>query len=209
MTWYLHRTPGLFRLLVPSMTWQVNTDQKALYLTFDDGPVRQVTDEVLELLGTYQAKATFFVVGENAKKNPSLIQKMLDDGHSIGNHTFNHLNGWQTGDEEYVNNVHSCQVVLQNLGVNTNLFRPPHGRISPGQLRALRGHYQVVMWSLLSGDFDKNLKSGRASKALQTSRPGEIVVFHDSLKHVGRMFSLLPDFLREYSGRGFKFRPLS
>ena len=137
---------------MPALTWKLPTTEPVLYLTFDDGPIPEVTPWVLDTLESYNARATFFCVGHNVEKHPDLFQRLLNEGHSVGNHTFSHLNGWETENIAYFNNIRHCAHL-----VKSPLFRPPYGRITPSQRQYLLRHYQIVMWDVLSGDFDEDL----------------------------------------------------
>ena len=155
---YFVKTPWLLKQFYPNLLWNKNRDSKIIYLTFDDGPIPIVTPFVLKILKKYNAKATFFCIGDNIQKHPDIFLSVKEDGHIIGNHTFNHLKGWKTEDDVYVKNMHGCQELTQ-----TNLFRPPYGRIKKSQVRALKSLYpdlNIVMWDVLSGDFDMGLETG-------------------------------------------------
>ena len=209
---YPFRTPYLIKKLFSGPIWKVNSpDEKTIYLTFDDGPDPEVTPYVLDLLEQYEAKATFFVVGANAKKYPHVLQRIHANGHAIGNHTQQHLSGWRTAPKKYYQDVILCQQTLsQVLDVKPkHLFRPPYGRITPGQIRSLKQKYEIVMWSVLSGDFDTNLNVGSAKRALVKSGAGEIIVFHDSQKSLPNLKQLLPWFLECFHSKGYKFAALS
>ena len=190
--------------LFPNYTWNIKTDEKVLYLTFDDGPIPEVTPWVLEQLANYDAKATFFCVGENVQKYPSVFQQVLDEGHSVGNHTYNHLSGWNTDNIPFFHNIRHCAHL-----VNSGLFRPPYGRLTPSQTQFLTRHYRIVMWDVLSGDFDKNIsKEDVFENVILSAKRGSIVVFHDSLKAKERMQYALPRVLEHFSAKGYRFESL-
>lgn len=204
---YLVKTPWWLRALYPALTWRVKNTGKTIYLSFDDGPHETATPFVLEHLRAYNAKATFFCIGKNVGAHPSIYQNILDEGHSIGNHTFNHLNGWKVTDEKYIEDITKASALIKS-----NLFRPPYGRIKYSQQRKLRALYpdlKVIMWDVLSGDFDTNL-NGEAclGYVMYHSRAGSIIVFHDSEKAWERMRYALPKVLEYFSERGFEFRGL-
>jgi len=202
---YLVKTPQFIQNLFPNFTWRIPTKEKVLYLTFDDGPIPEVTSWVLDQLDAFKAKATFFCVGDNVQKHPALFQTLARKGHAVGNHTLNHLNGWASDNIPYFHNVRHCA----NL-VDTELFRPPYGRLKPKQAQFLQRHYRVVMWDVLSGDFDASLTPDRCFKNVtDNAGPGSIVVFHDSLKAQERLTYVLPKVLDYFSERGFRFESLN
>jgi peptidoglycan-N-acetylglucosamine deacetylase len=201
---YLVKTPRFMQNLFPNYTWNIKTDDKVLYLTFDDGPIPEVTPWVLEQLEKYDAKATFFCVGENVQKHPSVFQQVLDAGHSVGNHTYNHLSGWNTENIPFFHNIRHCAQL-----VNSGLFRPPYGRLTPSQTQFLTRHYRIVMWDVLSGDFDQSLSNEEVfDNVILSAKRGSIVVFHDSLKAKERMQYALPRVLEHFSARGYRFECL-
>lgn len=209
---YPFRTPDLFTKLFPSLVWKIETaGEKVLYLTFDDGPDPEVTPYVLDLLKAYNAKATFFVVGANVAMYPDVVKLTQSLGHVIGNHTHHHLSGWRTSNKPYINDVAECEGALNDSlsATPSALFRPPYGRITPLQIRALKKEYRIVMWSLLSGDFDKTLNLEDAKQALTKCRSGEVIVFHDSQKSLPNLKQLLPWFLECFHRKGYKFAALS
>jgi peptidoglycan-N-acetylglucosamine deacetylase len=201
---YLVRTPRLIQNLVPSYTWSIPTDEKVLYLTFDDGPIPEVTPWVLETLKKFNAKATFFCVGDNVKTNPSVFQQVLTEGHAVGNHTFSHMNGWDSDNIPYFHNVRHCAQL-----VKSSLFRPPYGRLTPKQTQFLTRHYDIVMWDVLSGDFDQNIsKEDCLKNVISATKRGSIIVFHDSLKAAERMMYALPKVLEYFAAKGYRFESL-
>lgn len=177
-------------------------NQHQLYLTFDDGPHPVITPWVLQQLEQYNAKATFFCVGDNVRKYPAVAENIRQQGHSLGNHTFNHLKGWNTEDAEYLSNIRRCNDVLP-----TRLFRPPYGRLGRNQARLIRDEgYTIVMWSLLSCDYDPALNPGQSlQKLIRHARPGSIIVFHDSEKARKNLEFILPRFLETMTGKGYTF----
>jgi peptidoglycan/xylan/chitin deacetylase (PgdA/CDA1 family) len=208
----IFQIPRGFTTLFPNMLWRKadsNLSQPTLYLTFDDGPDPEVTLQVLEILKNFNAYATFFVVGENAQKHPEVILKIKEMGHSIGNHTHNHIKGWNSSNEIYLENVQQCSDVLQGMGIDTKLFRPPYGRIKPQQSKLLRKlGYNICMWDILTYDYDKNLNLTHAiAKIEPLARPGSLIVFHDSQKSKNQTLKMLPELLQRWSGK-FTFKPL-
>ena len=201
------RVPLPVRSLFPGALWSVKTGgRKEVFLTFDDGPFAVETVFVLALMKEYNAKACFFLTGNNAKQNPDLVQQILADGHTLGNHTFSHINGWKSGRKEYLDNVLQCAHY-----VPSKLFRPPYGKILPSQARLLRNAgYQLVMWDLLSYDFDKNKSPQTLLYHLKRKlKPGAIVVFHDSPKAFALLKEILPEFLSHCFQLGYSFKPLT
>ena len=202
---YLVKTPKFIPNLFPNFTWKIPTQEKVLYLTFDDGPVPEVTPWVLEQLKEYNAKATFFCVGENVQKHPDVFERVKKEGHAIGSHTFNHMNGWTSDNVPYFHNVrYGAQVV------GSTLFRPPYGRIKRKQAQFLMRHYRIVMWDVLSGDFDTDLDGAQVTaNVINNSNPGSIVVFHDSLKSLKNLKKALPTVLAHFSEKGYRFECLT
>lgn len=205
------KTPFVVKKMFPDYVWEISTNQKELYLTFDDGPTPEITHWVLDCLKHYQAKATFFCIGENIKKHPELFQVLLEHGHSIGNHTNNHIKGWKTKTKEYLENVQVAQETINNhllQSSNNNLFRPPYGQISLKQGKKLMGNgYKVVMWDVLSFDWDKSVSNQECFNYVTSkSKNGSIVVFHDSVKASNNMKYTLPKVLEYYTEKGFAFK---
>jgi peptidoglycan-N-acetylglucosamine deacetylase len=202
-----HRIPFFVPILYPSLIWRIQTNQPVLYLTFDDGPIPGPTEFVLDELKKTSSKATFFCTGDNIKKHPDVFRRVLSEGHAIGNHTFNHINGWRTSTADYVNNIHQFEKQL-DVGAKTKFFRPPYGRITPSQIRALK-NYKIIMWDVLSFDYSKNLSPNDCLKnTIAATRPGSIIVFHDSLKAEKNMQFALPRFIHHFLGKGFSFKTL-
>lgn len=201
---YLIHTPTFIQNMFPAFMWRMDTDEPTLYLTFDDGPIPEVTPWVLEQLGEFGAQATFFCVGENVRKHPEIFDMILDNGHTVGNHTYNHLSGWANENLPYFHNIRNCAKL-----VDSNLFRPPYGKIRPTQVQFLQRHYKIVMWDVLSGDFDANLSPEKClDNVIRNSRPGSIIVMHDSLKAKANLMHALPGILRHFSEMGYRFASL-
>jgi peptidoglycan/xylan/chitin deacetylase (PgdA/CDA1 family) len=206
----IFRTPFVLPLLYPSLVWRIATAKKEIYLTFDDGPLPGPTDFVLETLKKFNVTGTFFCIGDNVRKHPAEFQKLVAAGHAIGNHTFNHLNGWKISPTAYVDNVQLCQhqLLVEGHTRTSNLFRPPFGRIRSSQIKLLKG-YRTVMWDVLTFDYDRSLASEVSLRgSLGAARPGSIVVFHDSLKAEKNLRYVLPRFIEEMLSRGYTFRQL-
>lgn len=204
---YLVKTPWLLKKLYPQLTWNFNRTERVIYLTFDDGPIPVVTPFVLSTLAKYNAKGTFFCIGDNVQRHPDIFKQVRAGGHAIGNHTFNHLRGWKTEDHTYRDNYLKADELL-----NTPLFRPPYGRIKRAQIKLLqqaRPDIQIMMWDVLSGDFDMSLKPEACLKGvLKHTGNGAIIVFHDSLKAFNRLEYVLPRALEAWSKAGYEFRTL-
>ncbi|GEP90406.1 Peptidoglycan/xylan/chitin deacetylase, PgdA/CDA1 family [Chitinophaga terrae (ex Kim and Jung 2007)] len=200
---YLTKTPGILKAVYKSCIWNMPPSGNKVYLTFDDGPHPQATPFVLEQLARYQAKATFFCIGKNVVEHPGIYQQILEAGHAVGNHTHNHLNGWKTGTEKYIENV-----LEAGKYISSTLFRPPYGRITPFQIRQLKDKIpgvKIIMWDLLSGDFDTGI-NGEAcvQNVVFKLAPGSIVVFHDSTKAWDRMEYALPRILEFCKKKGLE-----
>lgn len=198
---------------MPDYTWHREAQGKKLYLTFDDGPIPEVTPWVLEQLNRYSAKATFFCVGDNIAKHPDVAQQVLKQGHRLANHTQNHLKGWKTELQEYVRNVELCEQQLQYVYEpaprGRKLFRPPYGRISKQQAEQLRSKYELIMWDVLTNDYDASLAAEKClKKSIHYTQSGSIIVFHDSLKAKRNMMYALPRFLEHFTSLGYSFETL-
>ena len=205
---YLVRTPWLLKKFYPECIWDIKTDEKNIYLTFDDGPHPVATPFVLDELKKYNAKATFFCIGKNVAEHFDIYKRIIEEGHSVGNHTYDHLNGWKVKDEEYLDNIFKAKKII-----DSNLFRPPYGRISRFQLKQLSGKkYDLtpIMWSVLSGDFDEEVTGEECYLTVaKYAKAGAVVVFHDSEKAFERLRYALPLVLKNFKEKGFEFRNIS
>jgi len=203
---YLTSTPTFIRSLTrKNLTWEMAGRSDEIFLTFDDGPIPVITPQVLNILDSFQAKATFFCVGDNVRKYPEIYQQIIDRGHATGNHTFHHLDGWKTDPETYLDNIARCSEV-----VNSKLFRPPYGKLRPSLIGRIKKDYTIIMWSVLTGDFDKEARPEKIlENSIQHTSGGSIVVFHDSLKAADRMLYALPRFIEYFSLKGYTFSSLS
>ena len=203
---YFVKTPWWLKKLYPECVWQMPGQSKKIYLTFDDGPHPVATPFVLEQLKKYNAKATFFCIGKNIDEYPFLYEEILDDGHMVGNHTYNHLNGWKTDDATYIENI-----VLAKKRIDSNLFRPPYGRATKFQLRLLKQQGMLpVMWTVLSGDFDTGLSREKCLiNVVKNTMEGSIVIFHDSAKAFERLEYVLPRVMEHFSAKGFQFEKIT
>lgn len=206
----LHRIPTWFQGLFPAYTWQIPSNEKTIYLTFDDGPIPKVTEWVIETLEKYGIKASFFVVGENVNKNPEVFNKLIEAGHVVGNHTYHHVRGWRTPTPMYLVEAGLCkEVIMNNGGQEPVFFRPPHGRIRGSQARELRKQYKLLMWNVLTIDYDRSLHEEKCLRnSINATRPGSIVVFHDSLKAEKNLKYVLPRYIEFFLEKGYTFLPL-
>jgi peptidoglycan/xylan/chitin deacetylase (PgdA/CDA1 family) len=194
----------VLKTLYPSLIWNIETKEKVLFLTFDDGPTKGVTDPLLDLLKQYGAKATFFCVGKNIQSEPELFQRILDEGHVIGNHTYNHKNGWTSNNLEYLKDVKQFDQIYKS-----KLFRPPYGRLKPAQINALKQDYKIMMWSALSMDYHSRVSKEECfENASKKLKMGDILVFHDSLKAKDKMLYAVEKVLETKGAEGFRFIPL-
>lgn len=205
-----HRTPFFLPLLYPSLTWRLERNAPVLYLTFDDGPVPGPTDFALDCLSKEALHATFFCIGDNIRKHPAIFERLLTDGHTVGNHTCNHINGWKTSAEDYLLNAQAFEAAARNAGLaqRTSLFRPPYGRITRQQIKAL-SDYRIVMWDVLTQDYNRRLSPEAClRRTLRACRPGSIIVFHDSYKSERNMTYVLPRLIDQARNQGYVFDSL-
>ena len=201
------KTPILIMKLFPELIWHFSSRKESqenqVYLTFDDGPTPEVTPWVLDCLKEYNARGTFFCLGRNVDKYPEIYNQILDEGHAVGNHTYSHLKGWKTTDMEYMDDIQ-----LASHNIESQLFRPPYGRFRQTQIREIRKDYDIVMWDLLSQDYDQNITPQKCLANVKANiHPGSIIVFHDSVKAKKNLYYTLPQILEKYSGK-FKFLPI-
>ena len=206
--WYLVKTPNLIKKLYPDSVWSMPAKRKQIFLTFDDGPDKEVTSFVLEELRKFEAKATFFCIGKNVRAEFEIYKQIIDERHRVGNHTFNHLNGWRTNDQVYLDDIFQAKKII-----DSNIFRPPYGRITRFQSNAIAGdkfQLKTIMWDVLSGDFDTSISGEDCYlNVVKNVSPGSIIVFHDSIKAKERLQYALPRVLKYFSERGFNFEGIS
>lgn len=205
-----YRTPFFLPYVYPSLIWRKDSLEKKIYLTFDDGPVPGPTDFVLETLAAFSAKATFFCIGDNIRKHPSVFKRIINSGHAVGNHTNNHLNGWKTSFDAYIKNVQLCE--YQRLQFNyvqpKKLFRPPYGKIKRSQIKGLES-FEIIMWDVLSKDYSKKHSPEKCLReSIKATRNGSIVVFHDSFKAETNLKFVLPKYIAHFKEQGFQFESL-
>ena len=227
MKLYLTKTPRILQQIFKNYTWRFSTDKKEIYLTFDDGPTPEITEFVLLELKKHNAKATFFCIGKNIKNHPEIFKKIISDNHSVGNHTQNHLNGWEKTTEEYLENIISCENVISNTSTSlstgsveksansktpvSKLFRPPYGKIKKSQAKEiLKKGYKIIMWDVLSADFDTSISKEKClENVLKNTKKGSIIVFHDSRKATEKLKYALPKVLDYFSKKGFVFKAIA
>lgn len=211
---YFPRTPRIMMRIFSKFTWCFHSNEKQIFLTFDDGPTPEITEFVLRELKKYNAKATFFCIGKNIQNHPDIFNQIIIQGHSVGNHTQNHLNGWKTEKEAYLENVSICENVISSVvekSKNSKLFRPPYGKIKKKQANALlEKGYHIIMWDVLSADFDTSISKEKClQNVLKNTKEGSIIIFHDSIKAAARMQYVLPIILKEFSKKGYTFSRIS
>lgn len=220
---YVVKIPFFVPFFFPKRRWHFSRTEKTIYLSFDDGPIPEITPWVLNELKKYNAKATFFCIGKNIEENPEIFRQITQEGHTVGNHTYNHLNGWQTETSVYIENVEECTRQMAEVGRRKTddgkqsikssklLFRPPYGKITGKQAKFLRKKgYQIVMWDVLSGDFDQTISKEKClENVLKNSGNGSIVIFHDSVKAEKNMRYVLPKVLAHFSKKGFRFKAIA
>ena len=210
------KTPTLLKYLYPGLLWDAaprSPQSPCLYLTFDDGPVPEVTPFVWDTLAQFDARATFFCVGENVERYPDLYQETLRRQHTVGNHTYHHLNGWKTGNAVYQRDVARCAQTLRTHHPSATcpslLFRPPYGKIRRRQIAHLQPDYTLVMWDILSGDFDPAFDAEIClQKSIRHTQPGTIIIFHDSYKAQKNLTYVLPRYLEHFARAGYTFQAL-
>jgi peptidoglycan/xylan/chitin deacetylase (PgdA/CDA1 family) len=198
----IERPPKIYRGFYRGSHWRFNTSEKVVYLTFDDGPIPEMTPWVLDLLDKYGIKATFFCVGDNVRKYPEIYQMVRDRGHNVGNHTFHHLQGWKVDKETYLKDIEEAAKLI-----NSKLFRPPHGHMGLPQFYTLKKKYKVIMWDVVTRDYSRLMTSDEVFEVVKKyTRNGSIIVFHDSLKSGDRTKESLPRSLDWLIEQGYSFR---
>ena len=206
------KTNSLIKKVFNNLVWDIPNSDKKIFLTFDDGPIPEITEWVLDILKSEEIKATFFCIGDNIKKHPEVYKRILAEGHQTGNHTFNHLNGWKTETNHYIDNFKLCQTECLKLNTEHSfLFRPPYGKIKPNQTKAIRNlGYKIIMWDVLSYDFDPNIIPEKClENVISNTEQGSIIVFHDSKKAEINLKFALPKAIQILKNKGFVFDVIS
>jgi peptidoglycan/xylan/chitin deacetylase (PgdA/CDA1 family) len=205
--------PKLAKFLFPNLIWEIPSNKKVIYLSFDDGPTPIITDWTLDVLKQFNAKATFFCIGKNIEAHPTIFKRIISEGHTIGNHSYSHLNGWKTSTKDYIEEVNKTELIIDSQFQNSeakiqNFFRPPYGKIKPRQAKQLiQQGYKIIMWKVLAIDWDDSISNKRCLKnVVSNTDSGDIVVFHDSIKAACNMKYALPKVLQYFSERHFEFK---
>ena len=208
---YLVKTPSLIKFVFRNLVWSFSKKEKVIYLTFDDGPTPEITEWTLQELNKYNAKATFFCIGKNIQQHPEIFQKIIENNHSIGNHTHNHLNGIKTTTSNFIKNIEDSENCIQKNSKlktqNSKLFRPPYGKLRFSQSRKIREKgYKIIMWDVLSADFDTSISKKKClENVIRNTKNGSVIVFHDSEKATKNLQFVLPQVLEYYTYKGFAF----
>lgn len=198
---FLPKSPQIIKALYSQLIWEIPNNSNKIYLTFDDGPTPEITDWTLDILKKHQIKATFFCLGQNVEKHPEIFQRIIDEGHAIGNHSYSHLSGWKSKDEDYFKDVDKA-----SSKIDSKLFRPPYGRITKSQAKYLKQDYNIIMWSVISGDFDSKTSPEKClDNVIKNTTGGSIIVFHDSEKASTNLKYALPKAIELLSEKGFVF----
>jgi len=201
---FIYKIPFFIPYFFPFFVWKIKS--KKIYLTFDDGPIPEITPWILDLLKSYNVKATFFCVGDNISKHRDIFSRIIKEGHSIGNHTFNHINGWKNSTKYYLENVMQCEKEINTYYPNNlKIFRPPYGKIKPLQAyQLIKKGYKIVLWDVLSGDYSQNISPEQCfQNVIKNISPGSIIVFHDNLKAINTLKYVLPKTLEFLSENNF------
>ena len=195
------KTPSIAKYLFPSLVWKKNTDQKKIWITFDDGPDEKVTPYLINVLAEFNIKATFFIIGNQAKKNPELVKLIINSGHKIGNHSFSHLNGFSTNNNKYLEDVEQAKKYI-----DSDIFRPPYGKITPLQIKNLKKDFKIIMWDIMSWDFKENISSNKIYKnVINNIENGSIILFHNNLKSYENLKKSLKIILKKLKEQEYQF----
>jgi peptidoglycan/xylan/chitin deacetylase (PgdA/CDA1 family) len=209
---HFYRTPRVLTLIFNDLRWKISTETKEIFLTFDDGPIPGLTEYVVEQLHEYNAKATFFCVGDNICKYPQIFKMLIENGHGIGNHTYNHLKAWEVNSSTYLENVIKCKNIINDtIGeCEVSLFRPPYGQLTKKLIKDLKKDFEIVMWDVLAYDFSRRHANQKSlQKTISSTGPGSIIVFHDNYKAEDKLKYMLPRFLGHFTDSGYQFKKLS
>ena len=203
--YYFVNTPKFIQSLFSSLTWKIPSNERIVYLTFDDGPTKEVTSSLLEILNKEKVKATFFCVGKNVEKHPDLFQEIKLQGHGVGNHSNTHINGWKTNKKQYLEDIDAADKLI-----NSGLFRPPYGKLNWKSKKVLQKKYKIIMWDVAGGDFDKTLSVKKViENVTHNVKPGSIVVLHDNQKFKETILSVLPVIIKELKAAHYNFGVLA
>ena len=195
------KTPSLTKYLFPSLVWKKNTDQKKIWITFDDGPDEKATPFLINVLEKLNIKATFFIIGKQAKKYPELVKLIINKGHKIGNHSFSHLNGFSTNNNKYLKDIEQAKKYI-----DSDIFRPPFGKITPFQIKNLKKDFKIIMWDIMSWDFKENIYPNKIYKnVIDNVENGSIILFHNNLKSYNNLKNSLEIILEKLKDKGYKF----
>ena len=195
------KTPSLTKYLFPSLVWKKNTDQKKIWITFDDGPDEKVTPFLINVLEKFDIKATFFIIGKQAKKYPELVKLIINNGHKIGNHSFSHLNGFSTNNYKYLEDIEQAKKYI-----SSDIFRPPYGKITPFQIKNLKKNFKIIMWDIMSWDFKENISPNKIYKnVIDNVENGSIILFHNNLKSYKNLKKSLEIILEKLEDKGYQF----
>jgi peptidoglycan/xylan/chitin deacetylase (PgdA/CDA1 family) len=207
------KVPKIIKLLFFNQVWNIPNSENTIYLTFDDGPTPEITERVLEILDKHHIKATFFCIGDNVRKHPEIVQKILSKQHSVGNHTYSHLKGWKTPTKIYISNTEACRMKLNSQFTiqNSQIFRPPYGKITPWQSFKLRKlGYKIIMWDVLSKDYDTSISAEKCyENVIKNVSSGSIIVFHDSNKAKINILNSLEKTIETLKSKGFNFEKIA
>jgi peptidoglycan/xylan/chitin deacetylase (PgdA/CDA1 family) len=213
MAFFMIKVPKIIKSLFFNQIWNIPNSENTIYLTFDDGPTPEITERVLETLDKHHIKATFFCIGDNVRKHPEIVQKILSKQHSVGNHTYSHLKGWNTPTKTYISNTEACEIKLNSLFKirNSKLFRPPYGKITPWQSYKLRKlGYKIIMWDVLSRDYDVSISAEKCyENVIKNVSSGSIIVFHDSNKAKENVLNSLEKTIETLKNKGFNFEKIA
>ena len=195
------KTPSIAKYLFPSLVWKKNTDQKKIWITFDDGPDEKVTPYLINVLAEFNVKATFFIIGNQAKKHPELVKLIINSGHKIGNHSFSHLNGFSTDNNKYLEDVEQAKKYI-----DSDIFRPPYGKITPLQIKNLKKDFKIIMWDIMSWDFKENISSNKIFRnVMDNVESGSIILFHNNLKSYENLKKSLKIILKKLKEQEYQF----